>query len=856
MTISSTTRIAGPYTSGSSFAFAFKVFAAADLDVVRFDSSTGVESVLFLTTDYTVSLNGDQNSNPGGTVTLVAGALTATQTLTITSSIANLQPTDLTNQGGFYPEVITDSLDRATIQIQQISDIGDRTVKIPISDGIGLDMTLPTASARQGKYLIFDASGQPSVSSGTGTDTALRTDLAVNTFASAGAGLVGFRQSGASATGRTVLSKLRDSVSVKDFGAAGDGVTNDVAAVQAAVNVGGTIYFPPGTYVIDSTITVGSNTNILLDDDAVIDMSSTASGSPSTAFYAAGTMGTWYSLTANAVVGATTLTVSTANSLFFAAGDWVQVSSSTVYDTGWTDAPIAEIAQVASVNTGTGVITLRTPLVGGAYNTAQSAQVRKVTFVENVIVEGGQFLGPSLATNLQTAVRFDQAINSRIHRIRARYFNGNTIRLTSCLFCVIDDVYVEDALATTTGYGVNIVDCCQDCIVANSSFLRCRHAVTNTKATGSVGINRRITYSNCRSFGTINTGDAFDTHANAEGILFSNCMSVGSAASGFNLECGSGQVIGCTVTSPATNGITLATHTTIKENEFIVDGSSTFGGSTGLSIASGSTQNSTDTLLIRVSNSSFRDALSSGIEINPAATRFISNVSVDGCYVSGASTSGAFYIDTDVRRFVVSDCNIVQTTDVAGSILQCRGTYGVINGNVVQYGVNGANGTSSSACIRITDASNVTVSNNVARMPSPAGGWGIRITGTTSNVVIGNGNNMLDCTVTGISYVQGTQYPALVIASGVVTLPHGGNGVYIIDTEGGAGTDDLDTINGGILGQQITIGQTASTKDIVVKDNTGNLRLAGDFTMNNLQDNITLYYNGGDWVEIARADIA
>ena len=45
-------------------------------------------------------------------------------------------------------------------------------------------------------------------------------------------------------------------VSVKDFGAVGDGVTDDTAAIQAAVNCGGVILFPQGTYIITDMITV------------------------------------------------------------------------------------------------------------------------------------------------------------------------------------------------------------------------------------------------------------------------------------------------------------------------------------------------------------------------------------------------------------------------------------------------------------------------------------------------------------------------------------------------------------------------------------------------------------------------
>jgi len=171
LTISSTTRIAGPFVgtgSASVFPFTFKVFAASDLDVIRLNSSTGVETTLVLTTDYTVTLNGNQNTNPGGSVTLVAGALASGFTLTITSDIANLQPTDLTNQGGFYPEVITDSLDRATIQIQQMFEDVGRSLKGPISDG-SLNMELPTSAIRASKFLFFDSNGLPSAAAGTNT---------------------------------------------------------------------------------------------------------------------------------------------------------------------------------------------------------------------------------------------------------------------------------------------------------------------------------------------------------------------------------------------------------------------------------------------------------------------------------------------------------------------------------------------------------------------------------------------------------------------------------------------------------------------------------------------------------------
>ena len=135
MTISSNVRKVGPFTGTGAvtvFTFNFKVFQASDLYVVTANSS-GVETVLVLNSDYTATLNSNQDSNPGGSITL-ASALASGNTMIISSTVDNLQPTDLTNQGGFYPSVITDALDRATIQIQQLQEQVDRSAKIPITD--------------------------------------------------------------------------------------------------------------------------------------------------------------------------------------------------------------------------------------------------------------------------------------------------------------------------------------------------------------------------------------------------------------------------------------------------------------------------------------------------------------------------------------------------------------------------------------------------------------------------------------------------------------------------------------------------------------------------------------------------
>jgi hypothetical protein len=68
-----------------------------------------------------------------------------------------------------------------------------------------------------------------------------------------------------------VEAKLSEFVSVQDFGAIGDGVADDTAAIQAAINsqpaTGGSVYFPIGTYRITSAITWAGKASLKLFGD-------------------------------------------------------------------------------------------------------------------------------------------------------------------------------------------------------------------------------------------------------------------------------------------------------------------------------------------------------------------------------------------------------------------------------------------------------------------------------------------------------------------------------------------------------------------------------------------------------------
>lgn len=72
--------------------------------------------------------------------------------------------------------------------------------------------------------------------------------------ASGGSALVGYLPSGTGAVATTTQTKLQQYVSVKDFGAVGDGVTDDTAAFTAALATGKEVFVPAGTYGVTGIV--------------------------------------------------------------------------------------------------------------------------------------------------------------------------------------------------------------------------------------------------------------------------------------------------------------------------------------------------------------------------------------------------------------------------------------------------------------------------------------------------------------------------------------------------------------------------------------------------------------------------
>jgi hypothetical protein len=168
MTVSSTT-VKNSYSGNGSttvFAYTYKIFADSDLQVI-IRSAAGTETTKTITTHYTVAGAGDAN---GGSVTFTVGNVpTATETVVLRREVPQTQAIDYIANDPFPAESHEEGLDRATMNIQQLQEEVDRSIKLSRTNTMTSTEFTVDAADRANKILAFDATGEISVTQELGT---------------------------------------------------------------------------------------------------------------------------------------------------------------------------------------------------------------------------------------------------------------------------------------------------------------------------------------------------------------------------------------------------------------------------------------------------------------------------------------------------------------------------------------------------------------------------------------------------------------------------------------------------------------------------------------------------------------
>lgn len=223
-----------------SFPFLFPIFASEDIDVFI----NGAQQFA----GYTITGAGQTE---GGAV-VFDSAPADEAIVTVERRLPLERLTDFLEGGDFSAHAINTELDFLIAAIQQVNS--DQTGMIRYSaDEAPSGVDLPAKAQRAGKVLGFDSAGNPIAVSAEGTMTA--PDYTV---------------SGSGAVTRSTSDKFSDIISVKDFGAVGDGLIDDTLAIQQALSAHDHVFVPSGTYLITTTITLTRGKSLFGEGSAAI----------------------------------------------------------------------------------------------------------------------------------------------------------------------------------------------------------------------------------------------------------------------------------------------------------------------------------------------------------------------------------------------------------------------------------------------------------------------------------------------------------------------------------------------------------------------------------------------------------
>ena len=476
---------------------------------------------------------------------------------------------------------------------------------------------------------------------------------------------VGFLQAGTGASARTVQAKLRDVVSVKDFGAVGDGVTDDTAAIQAAAVSSNSVnlYFPYGLYKISDTIDLRNCSKIDFGGSTI---KATSAVFNKNALYAAYKKASYTGFTPFSVTAKET-TISLDSSISVEVNDLVIFKSTSIFrsdpdsnhyyhgmcarvlDVSGTDIiidqPIYETFSVTDVeiwrgHSGgveikNGVIDISDTPPGPQSTTALTVRGYNIK-VSGVTFIGNDYVGSGLV------------------------IDGNNAIVENCAF---NHFFNIDGLVGggRTGYGVAML--ASNGIVRGCSGYQCKHAFT-AGPRDKVQVN--LLFDRCNSVETedvsSNYGGNIDIHCGATGdLVISDCVVQGHYTL-LNLRARGIKVIGGIYTNMF-SGRTINSYEQgfydikIKGVTFIGSGSNTL------------------------------------FYLSPTLPNVdaISGVSIDGCSLTGFSSviqeslNGATLENIEIRNCEVSVTNFVNIENVSATNLVIDSNISAITRTFFRY---------------------------------------------------------------------------------------------------------------------------------------------------------------------------
>ena len=454
-----------------------------------------------------------------------------------------------------------------------------------------------------------------------------------------------------------------------DYGALGDGVADESADIQEAIDAAtGTIDLLGKTYRCDSALTMDSGLTL---KNGTLDFSNSAVNSY---IIIQGTAGGANALTSSATLGAVTLAVTSGTGI--AADDWLLLYSGGDWISGYN---VAEIVQVSSI-VGT-TVTLKSPIEAG-YATGDGAAVKELVVENDVWLQDLNITMNASAGGTGIGVLVNMAQNVHIRGVQFENAKRAGVQVKQSHGVYISESTFEQS--STSGYGVETTAAAQDVHVTDSTFLRLRTAIMF----GPSGEDGPVRWNYASGNSLIGVQEGVEFGPMAQYIWVTDNAIVGDTSGGTTTGSGIGGAAydftlrGNSIREMGGDGIYIdvssVTYDDSKTHSAVIDGNRIYTvDETGIEFVGVSAIDVSPA----ITNNTIYEAVTAGVDVT-----YGKNARVIGNSITGLSSAGEGVIVESCDIVTIAD-NVIKPTGALGYGIHlvdgAAGTYASVTGNYI-----------------------------------------------------------------------------------------------------------------------------------------------------------------------------